>query len=66
MSSVVNAVDSTVDELSTDRAPAFVHTFASCHPLRNAQGSLSVGGQVLTVSAASYEAIHSVHSAYLI
>ncbi len=61
---VLNAVLLTVDDRWTDGAPRFVHTFTSCHPLRDAQVNPDLNSSFLTVTVGGYEAIHSVHRTY--
>jgi hypothetical protein len=48
----------------TIASPSIVHTFASCHPLRDAQVTPSLQDLISTVMARGYEAIHSVHRSY--
>ena len=66
MSPVRNAVCSAVDELSTVSARSVVHMFAACHPLRAAQVTRGDMWSDSTVSASSYEAIHTVHRTYFL
>jgi hypothetical protein len=63
---VRNAVLPAVNDLSTDGPPPFVHTFASCHPLRDAQGSLGPHHHDSIVIPTGYDVLHSVHRTYLI
>ena len=66
MSLVRNAVGSAVDELSTNFDPKVVHTFAAWRPLLGTQASLTVIRTDSSVTAASYKAIHTIHSLYFL
>jgi len=64
LDAVIKAVRPAVDDPWTTATPGFVHTFTSCHPLRDAQSKPCPAGSVLAVIAQGYEAIHSVHRTY--
>jgi len=61
---VGNTVHPAVDLMRTAGRPSLLHSFAARRPPLSSYARPQQGDQVFNVTAAGYEAIHTVHSPY--